>query len=78
MLDRALWQKLLRLPFNPSLKWWPHKIIEKECPIDEQRKTGDLQPFECLPPKTKRYDPDEKGAACVDCRTRSCGDGSGH
>jgi len=58
------------MTLNPPLEWWPYNIVEKERSIDEQRETSHLQPFECLPPKAKRYDPDEEGAACIDSGAR--------
>jgi hypothetical protein len=78
MLDGVLGQQRLRLPLHARLERRPNQIVEKERSVHQERKAQHLEPFERLPTKTKREDPDKERATCVDGRARCSRDGAGH
>jgi hypothetical protein len=47
-----------------------HNIIEEESAVDQHDETDDLEPFEGLPAKGKRDEPNEQSTAGVDGTTR--------
>lgn len=51
--------------------------VEKEGKVDEQGKSEDLQPLECLPAQAEGDDPDKERAAGVDGRAGRGGDAAG-
>jgi len=79
MLNRLLRQQLLPpLPVSPhaSLQRRPHDIIEQKSPVDKQGEAEDLQRLERLPAQSEGDDPDEEGAAGVDCGAGGGADGA--
>ena len=49
MLDGLLWEQWFRPPLDTGLERWSYEVIEEERAIDQERKTEDLKPLECLP-----------------------------
>lgn len=52
-------------------------IVEEERSVDEESEADDLKPFESLPAQAERDEPDEEGAAGVDCAAGGSRDGTG-
>lgn len=67
MLDRCFFQERLGLPLSGTrFDRWPHDVVEQKRAVNQQSEADNLQPLECFPPKSKRDDPDEQGAARID------------
>jgi hypothetical protein len=78
VLNGILGQQIILLPFDTRLHWWLNKIVEQKGSINQQRKSKNLKPLECLPTQAQRDNPDKEGTARVDRGTRGRGDGSSH
>ncbi|KFY37967.1 hypothetical protein V494_04579 [Pseudogymnoascus sp. VKM F-4513 (FW-928)] len=73
---RLLREQLLdRVVNHAAPQWGLHDAIEEEGSVDEETEASYLEQrrwAEALPAKAERDDPDEEGAACVDCGARGC------
>lgn len=61
-----------------SLQRGLHDIVEQERSVNEEAEADDLEPFEGFPAQAEGDEPDEEGAAGVDCAAGGGGDGAGH
>jgi hypothetical protein len=46
--------------------WRAHNVVKQESSVNEQNEAQNLQPFERLPSKAERDDPDSQRSASVD------------
>lgn len=77
MLDRFFRKKLLSFCVGAQkFKRWLHEAIEQKGRINQQSKSGNLQPLERFPAKAERNDPDEERSASVNGGARGGTDGA--
>lgn len=80
MLSKCLRKQLSRSSLAPQTggKWGSYNLVKQERAIHKESEADDLEPFECLPSKSERYDPDEERAAGIYGAARSGGDSAGN
>lgn len=77
VLYGLLRQQLLDLLLGlEELKRRRDNAVEEEGEVYQQNEAQNLQPFERLPAKAERHDPDEERAACIDRRAGRGADGA--
>jgi hypothetical protein len=49
VLDGIFGQQIILVPLDTRLHGWLYEIVEQEGSINQQRKSKNLKPLECLP-----------------------------